>query len=211
MASTTRTFGQTIWSLPPLILHPFSEHVQPDWLAENCRAGLILAGLAPDEGADREELSRRYLAGRHAEVRMLFFVGKDALRWIGQCCECAARIDAIAGVPINDRSFANLLTTSPPEKVREKLIACGVADYGSIFSRAIGLNTIFAEPPSGSGVTEEFLANYHHYADALYRAYMESETHSMLPPENFRFELYASGEYSRMLENEWGDLSSTEN
>jgi hypothetical protein len=210
MDSTSRTFGEAIYSLPPLILHPFSEQADPNWLAGNSKAGLILAGLAPEEGTDREELGRRYLAGRHAEVRMLFFVGKDSLRWIGQCCECASRIDALSGIPINGRSFANLLTSSPPPNVKEKLISWGVGDYSSIFCRAIGLNTIFAEPPAFSALTEEFLANYHQYADALYRAYMEGEAHRTLTPANFTFELYASGEYSRMLENEWGDLSATE-
>jgi hypothetical protein len=39
---------------------------------------------------------------------------------------------------------------------------------------------------------------------------MEAEAHSALTPDNFPFELYASGEYSRMLENEWGDFSATE-
>jgi hypothetical protein len=33
---------------------------------------------------------------------------------------------------------------------------------------------------------------------------MEQETYETLPPANFRFLLYASGEYSRLLETEWG-------
>jgi hypothetical protein len=32
---------------------------------------------------------------------------------------------------------------------------------------------------------------------------MESESYDKLPPANFHFALYASGEYSRMLETEW--------
>jgi hypothetical protein len=34
---------------------------------------------------------------------------------------------------------------------------------------------------------------------------MESQTHRVIGPANFRFELYASGEYSRMLENQWSE------
>jgi hypothetical protein len=33
---------------------------------------------------------------------------------------------------------------------------------------------------------------------------MESEPYEALPSSNFRFTLYASGEYARMLESEWG-------
>jgi hypothetical protein len=77
-------------------------------------------------------------------------------------------------------------------------------DYVSIFARAIGLNAIFTEPPAFDELTDEFLRNYHRYADSLYRCFMESQPHSDIQPANFRFELYASGEYSRLLENEWG-------
>jgi hypothetical protein len=34
---------------------------------------------------------------------------------------------------------------------------------------------------------------------------METESYQRLPAANFRFALYASGEYSRKLESEWGD------
>jgi hypothetical protein len=34
---------------------------------------------------------------------------------------------------------------------------------------------------------------------------MATEAHGALAPANFRFEIYASGEYSRMLESEWGE------
>jgi hypothetical protein len=87
--------------------------------------------------------------------------------------------------------------------VKEKLVRWGVADYVSIFSRSIGINSLFSEPPEFSTLTENFLRNYHRYGDSLYRCYMESQTHETLGPEKFQFALYASGEYSRMLENQW--------
>jgi hypothetical protein len=52
-------------------------------------------------------------------------------------------------------------------------------------------------------VSEEFLRNYHRYADALYRCYVESQPHRLIGCRNFQFDLYASGEYSRLLESEW--------
>ena len=194
-----------MWDLPPLILHPFNERVAPSTLLENSKAALMLAGLIPDEGSDPEDLRRRVLAGRYAEIRMLFFVGKDVFRWIDQCCECAARIPEMQGLDFEPQSFAGLLSANPPEGVKEKLVRWGVADYPAIFSRAIGLNSVFLEPPSVSSLSEEFLKNYHRYADALYQCYMESHPHRVVPASNFRFELYASGEYSRLLESQWGE------
>ncbi|MBZ5584791.1 MAG: hypothetical protein LAQ30_21785, partial [Acidobacteriia bacterium] len=79
----------------------------------------------------------------------------------------------------------------------------GVADYLAIFARAIALNTVFQQPPALDDLSEEFLRNYHRYADALFRCYMESHTCPPATPGRFRFELFASGEYSRLLESEW--------
>lgn len=57
-------------------------------------------------------------------------------------------------------------------------------------------------------MTEEFLRNYHRYADALYQAFLDAQPHRILPASNFRFDLYASGEYTRGLETEWGSSDS---
>jgi hypothetical protein len=118
--------------------------------------------------------------------------------------EWAQREPEFASLEIRRQSFAALLTKDPPEVVREKLVRWGVVDYVSIFSRAIGMNAMFVSPPPFEALNEDFLRNYHRYPDYLYRCYMESETYESLPQANFRFMLYASGEYSRMLESEWG-------
>jgi hypothetical protein len=89
--------------------------------------------------------------------------------------------------------------------VKDKLANWGVADYPSIFSRALGLNALFTRPPEADLVAEEFLRNYHSYADSLFRCYMDMQPHRSITAVNFRFDLYASGEYSRMLESEWGE------
>jgi hypothetical protein len=198
-----KTLGETEWVLPPLILHPFNERVPPSTLLENSKAALMLSGLIPSDGSDHEELRRRLLAGRYGEIRMLFFLGKDVFRWIDQCIEWAERIPEFQEVEICGPSFAGLLTAHPPATVKEKLTRWGVLDYVSIFSRAIGLNAMFANPPAFDTMAEEFLRNYHRYADSLYRCYIESHPHRQIASTNFRFELYASGEYSRMLESEW--------
>src|SRR3954465_8998387 len=92
MSTVTSTFESAVWALPPLILHPFNERVPPSTLLENSKAALMLGGLIPSDGSDHEELNRRLLLGRCGEVRMLYFLGKDVFRWIGQCVECAERI-----------------------------------------------------------------------------------------------------------------------
>ncbi|HXB72628.1 MAG TPA: hypothetical protein VNY05_30610 [Candidatus Acidoferrales bacterium] len=195
--------GEKVWDLPPLILHPFNEHVAPCALLENSKAALMLSGLIPNDGTDRDELKKRLLSGRYAEIRMLYYLGKDVFRWIEQCGEWASRVPELESLEIHRQSFAGLLTANPPPSVREKLVRWGVLDYVSIFSRSIGLNALFAQPPAFEQLAEDFLRNYHRYADTLYRCFAESQPHGDLDATNFHFELYASGEYSRMLENEW--------
>jgi len=204
MSRAITTPGEKVWDLPPLILHPFNEHVPPCALLENSKAALMLSGLIPNDGTDPDELKKRLLSGRYAEIRMLYFLGKDVHRWMEQCGEWASRVPELAGVEIHRQSFAGLLTANPPETVKEKLLRWGVVDYVSIFSRSIGLNALFAKPPTFDELAEDFLRNYHRYADTLFRCFMDSHPHCDICATSFRFELYASGEYSRMLENEWG-------
>jgi len=101
--------GDRIWELPPLILHPFSNQRGPGQLLEGSKAALMLAGLLPGEGEDRDELRRKLLLSRYSEVRMLYFVGKDLLRWVGQCVEFVTRAEELAGLGIREQSFAALL------------------------------------------------------------------------------------------------------
>ncbi len=70
MSPAKTTLGDTVWDLPPLILHPFNERVPPTALLENSKAALMLSGLIPGDGTDREDLKRRLLAGRYSELRM---------------------------------------------------------------------------------------------------------------------------------------------
>lgn len=192
------------WKLPPLILHPFAEAAGPDKLVESSRASLMLQGLLPSGQMTREELDRKLLDGRFCEIRMLFYVGKDLLRWIEQCMELVERDEELKRAGFCYQSFAAILTEDPPKKIREKLKNWGVADYKSIFTRALGLNAIFNEVPQRHLITDEFIRHYYRYADQLYACRQLLWSFGEIKSAQFDFDLYASGEYSRMLERVWG-------
>ena len=164
---------------------------------------LMLSGLIPSNGADPEDLTRRLLAGRYGEIRMLFFLGKDVFRWMEQCLDWVARVPELRADDWRMQSFAALLTSGTPAEVKDKLLRWGVSDYLSIFCRAIGLNAQFTAPPAFDSLSDEFLRHYHRYADALFQCYMDLEPYRAMDAARFQFALYASGEYSRMLESEW--------
>lgn len=195
-------FGSRRWELPPLILHPFSDQSGPGKLLESSRASLMLSGMMPTE-SDEDELTKRLLEGRLCEVRMLFFVGKDLMRWMTHCAEFVNTLPDLEGAGICDQSFADLLVQDPPPSVKEKLRRWGVLDYRSIFSRAIALNTVFATPPEADQVSSNFVRNYYRFADHLYICRQQMQPFTQLTSANFYFEIYASGEYSRMLEQAW--------
>src|SRR5450759_410497 len=122
MSPAITILGKTVWDLPPLILHPFNERIAPSSLLESSKAALMLSGLIPNEGAEPDDLKRRLLSGRYAEMRMLFFLGKDVFRWIDQCVEWAQRVTDFAALELRHQTFAGQLTKDPPESVTEKLV-----------------------------------------------------------------------------------------
>jgi hypothetical protein len=197
--------GSQKWELPPLILHPFSDQTGPKKLVQSSRASLMLNGLLPHDQSTEDELTRKLIEGRVCEIRMLFFVGKDLVRWISQCLDFVGGIAALKDLGIREQSFAEFLVQNPPEKVRAKLRGWGVFDYKSIFSRAIGLNAVFCEPPDESQVSVEFIRNYFRYADHMFACRQQVQAFTEITVENFDFEIYASGEYSRLLEKSWAE------
>lgn len=192
-----------IRKLPPLILHPFADACGPAKLVESSRANLMLQGLLPAGDFSSEELERRLLEGRYCEIRMLFYVGKDVDRWIEQCLEFTERDESLAGCGYQYQSFADLLVNRPPKPVKDKLKRWGVADYRAIFARAIGLRSLFAEVPLPESLTTHFIRHYYRYADQMFECRQRSAGYTVIAPEQFDFDLYASAEYSRILEREW--------
>ena len=208
MPESTQTpvaLGDTIWELPPLILHPFSNERGPNMLLEGSKAALMLAGLLPGEGQEEDDLRRKLLISRYAEIRMLYFVGKDLLRWVGQCMEMVSRAKELGGAGIREQSFATLLVYHTPPSVLQKLHQWGVANPQSVFSRAFGIATIFRDVPLIECLSDSLLLHYHIFADHLFVCTQHLTKFAEITPVNFRFELYASAEYSRLLEKQWGE------
>ncbi len=191
--------------LPPLILHPFADSGGPDKLVESSRASLMLQGLLPTGERTTEELDKSLLEGRYCEIRMLFYVGKDLIRWIEQSLEHVDRQPGFRDSGIKFQSFAAYLVNNTPAPVQAKLRKWGVADFKSIFMRALGLNAILATVPERGVLSDDFVRNYYRYADSIFLCRQSQSVYTDIATMNFDFDIYASGEYSRMLEREWSE------
>ena len=90
-----------------------------------------------------------------------------------------------------------------PAHVRTKLEGWGVLDFCALFRRAIGLHSVFTELPAADTFLPDFLRKYHRYVDSWYEQKLRDATFERPLPNDFTFELYASGEYTLMLEQSW--------
>jgi hypothetical protein len=192
-------------TLPPLILHPFAQAGGRDKLEESQRASLMMQGLLPSGERSEDDLDRALLDGRFSEILMLFYVGKDLARWIEQCLEFIARRPDLRDSGILYQSFAEMLVNHTPVPVQAKLKRWQVADYKSIFMRALGMNTLLAAAPERHSLADEFVRNYYRYADQMFLCRQNQVTFTGIEDLGFEFEIFASGEYSKMLEREWSE------
>ena len=193
------------YSLPPLILHPFAEPTVQNKLVESSRANLMMQGLLPTGERSPEDLDKALLDGRYSEIRMLFYVGKDVVRWIEQSLDFCERQAELKDLGIRYQSFAALLVNHSPDTVQTKLRKWGVGDFKSIFTRALGLNSMLADIPPRPFLSEEFVRNYYRYADQLFQCRQNQISFPEISEMGFEFDIFASGEYSRMLEREWAE------
>jgi hypothetical protein len=191
------------YTLPPLILHPFADANGPGKLVESSRASLMLQGMLPNGDRDLSDLDKVLLDGRYQEIRMLFYLGRDLVRWMEQCMEFVSRHPELANSGIKEQSFAAHLIQQPPPDVEAKLKRWGVVDFRAIFARALGLNAIFRNIPAREELTNDFVRNYYPYADQMFQCRQSAATFLQIKDCGFHYELFASGEYSRMLEREW--------
>jgi len=189
--------------LPPLILHPFSTPDETSVLVESSRASLALQGFLPPDAAPSENLDAQLLRGRYAELRMLFYIGKDLTRWTEQCAETVAMSATFAGRRISAETFSVLLVHHIPAHVRSKLESWGVLDFAALFRRSIGLHSVFAELPEAAKINTAFLRRYHRHLDLWFEQRLKDSVFDRPEPGEFVFDLYASGEYTLMLEQSW--------
>ena len=191
--------------LPPLILHPFSAPEDASKLLESTRANLTLQGMLPKAVKTPEELDTILLRGRYAELKMLFYIGKDLLRWMDQCADCASVNDRFFGRTMRPETFATFLIAHTPSQVKLKLGGWGVVDFTSLFRRSLGLHTVLQGMPAASDLTPHFLSRYHRHLDVWYQCRMQERQYDIAEAHEFTFDLYASGEYTLMLEKSFDE------
>jgi hypothetical protein len=124
--------------LPLLILHPFANCGRADKLVESARVSLMLQGLLPSGDRTADDLDRNL-------ARRTPFRNRDAL-----LCRSGP--------------FAAYLANHTPSQVPTKLRRWGVVDYRAIFTRALGLNALFVEPPEQSSLSLDFIRNSYRYS-----------------------------------------------
>jgi hypothetical protein len=196
--------GTDAFRLPPLILHPFSSSEDTSVLMDSSRASMALQGFLPKNNSVLEDLDRQLVRGRYAELRMLFYIGKDVTRWTEQCAELAASRPGFEAFRLRPETFAVLLIQQTPANVRSKLESWGVLDFASLFRRAFALHWVFQELPGSELLVPKFLRNYHRYLDQWYEGRLKECIFDNPEPGQFSFEVYASGEYAVILAESWG-------
>lgn len=198
-----RPLGAQVFRLPPLILHPFSTPEDTSLLMDSSRASLALQGFLPQDSLSPEDLDGRLMRGRYAELRMLFYIGKDLMRWTQQCTETISLDAQFEGRKLSAESFAVFLLHHIPGHVSTKLESWGVLDFRSLFRRSMGLHAVFAELPSPATFSSDFLRRYHRQLDLWYEYRLKESTFERPEAGEFTFDLFASGEYTLMLEQSW--------
>ncbi len=83
-----------------------------------------------------------------------------------------------------------------------------MADYRSIFTRALGLNTLLGSAPERRSLSDEFIRNYYYrYADQLFQSHNRQSQVTYSSIEDLGFEDSRSSpfrRYSKMLEQRVG-------
>lgn len=195
--------GGDAFRLPPLILHPFSGPEDTSILMEGSRASLALQGFLPREETTPHDLDEKLLRGRYTELRMLYYIGKDLSRWAEQCTETAIASQLFEGRRIRPETFTVFLVQHMPAHVRSKLEGWGVLDFASLFRRAVGLHAVFQNMPAADTLSPDFLRRYHRHVDQWYEQRLKDSAFDRAQPDEFIFDLYASGEYTLLLEQSW--------
>jgi hypothetical protein len=84
------------------------------------------------------------------------------------------------------------------------------SDLGSdrVRPNLLALFTQFRDPPERTLLQDDYLRHYYRFADYAFSCWRDISKPVMLPQEQFPFTLYASGEYTKMLEEQWDTKQS---
>ena len=74
----------------------------------------MLKGLLPSGELSQDDLEKRLLDGRYCELRMLFYVGRDLIRWIEQSLDVVGMETAEA--KYNFQTLAAYLVEETPDR-----------------------------------------------------------------------------------------------
>lgn len=148
-------------------------------------------------------MNGKVLGGRYQELRMLIYIGKDLKRWAEQCVDFVERDSRLKATAIREQSFTTMLVDHPPPALAGKLKSWGISDQRSIFSRAIGLSSVFDQPPEIGALSAHFLESYQRFADYLFICYQTMTPFKALEHGDFSFDLLSSDEYAKKLEDGW--------
>lgn len=161
--------------LPPIILHPF----------DGCPAL-----ISRPRTVHAEQRAKEHLQSRYDEFCMLCRIGNDLNRRLAQCDEVADGDPELSGM--SERDFIAVLLFAPPIPVLKQMRRWGIENPQLLFSRAIGLNTVFTNPPPASDLSESFLREADRLADWLFDRRLNSEAPTATVEDRFTFEIYAS-------------------
>ena len=78
-------------------------------------------------------------------------------------------------------------------------------DFCALFRRSLGLHAVFQNLPPVESFSVEFLRRYHRHLDDWFESRMRDTSFERPEAGEFTFDLYASGEYTTMLEQSWRD------
>jgi hypothetical protein len=67
------------------------------------------------------------------------------------------------------------------------------------------MHSVFSELPAVTTLNPDILRRYHRHLDQWYEGRLRDAFFDRPEPNEFFFELYASGEYTMMLEQSWSE------
>ena len=191
--------------LPPLILHPFADQSGPRQgsgkLASQPDAARLAAGRTTDLRRPGTNAPRRPLSGSpHALLRGK---GYPALGRAMHGAHQPASRTARSFHPAAE--LRRLPGAESARRGRQQAKEVGRVEPQIDFFTRPRTECHPGDMPPQEVFSPEFLRNYHRYADQMFHCHLGQTPFADPEHLGFEFEIFASGEYSRMLEKSWAE------